>query len=74
FLELLLFCVHVTSRQPRRRSEITTIQHRNRLLQDRNVFVVNSRIITVVRYHKSQSQFNKPKIVPRFLPPQLGQV
>jgi hypothetical protein len=66
--------VHVTSRQPRRRSKITTIQHRNRLLQDRNVFVVDSRIITVVRYYKSQSQFNKPKIVPRFLPPQLGQV
>jgi hypothetical protein len=44
------------------------------LLQDRNVFVVDSRIITVVRYHKSQSQFDKPKIVPRFLPPQLGQV
>ena len=38
------------------------------------MFVVDGRIITVVRYHKSQSQFDKPKIVPRFLPPQLGQV
>jgi hypothetical protein len=66
--------VHVTSGQPGRGSEITTIQHRNGLLQDRNVFVVDSRIITVVRYYKSQSQFNKLKIVPRFLPPQLGQV
>jgi hypothetical protein len=28
----------------------------------------------VIRYHKSQSQWDKPKIVPRFLPPQLGQV
>src|ERR1051325_22843 len=74
FLELLLFCVHVTSGQPGRGSEITTIRHRNGLLQDRNVFVVDGRIMTVVRYHKSQSQFDKPKIVPRFLPPQLGQV
>ena len=31
-------------------------------------------MMTVVRYHKSQSQWDKPKIVPRFLPPQLGQV
>ena len=30
--------------------------------------------MTVVRYHKSQSQWDKPKIVPRFLPSQLGQV
>jgi hypothetical protein len=30
--------------------------------------------MTVVRYHKSQSQWDKPKIVPRFLPLQLGQV
>ncbi|EOA84444.1 uncharacterized protein SETTUDRAFT_72551, partial [Exserohilum turcica Et28A] len=74
FLELLLFCVHVTSGQPGRGSEITTIRHHNGLLQDRNVFVVDGRIMTVVRYHKSQSQFDKLKIMPRFLPPQLGQV
>ena len=30
--------------------------------------------MTVVRYHKSQPQWDKPKIVLRFLPPQLGQV
>jgi hypothetical protein len=66
--------VHVTSGQPGRGSEITTIRHRNGLLQDRNIFVVNGAVITVVRYHKSQSQWDKPKIVPRFLPPRLGQV
>jgi hypothetical protein len=30
--------------------------------------------MTVVRYHKSQPQWDKPKVVPRFLPPWLGQV
>jgi superfamily II DNA helicase RecQ len=74
FLELLLCCVHVMSGQPGRGSEITTIRHRNGLLQDRNIFVVDGAVMTVVRYHKSQSQWDKPKIVPRFLPPQLGQV
>ncbi|CAO2655088.1 Nn.00g101520.m01.CDS01, partial [Neocucurbitaria sp. VM-36] len=74
FLELLLGCVHITSGQPGRGSEITTIRHRNGLLQDRNIFVVDGQIMMVVRYHKSQSQWDKPKIVPRFLPPRLGQV
>ncbi|USP82166.1 hypothetical protein yc1106_09440 [Curvularia clavata] len=48
--------------------------HRNGLLQDRNIFMVDSTIMTVVRYHKSQSQWDKLKVVPRFLPPRLGQV
>jgi hypothetical protein len=56
FLELLLYSVHVTSGQPGRRSEITTIWHRNGILQDRNIFVADGQIIMVVRYHKSQSQ------------------
>jgi superfamily II DNA or RNA helicase len=74
FLEMLLCAVHVTSGQPGRGSEITTMRHRNGALQDRNIFVVDGQIMTVVRYHKSQSQWDKPKVVPRFLPPQLGQV
>jgi superfamily II DNA helicase RecQ len=74
FLELLMVCVHVTSGQPGRGSEITTMRHRNGLLQDRNIFVMDGQVMTVVRYHKSQSQWDKPKVVPRFLPPRLGQI
>ena len=74
FLALLLGCVHIESGQPARGSEIVTMRHRNGLLQDRNVFVVDGAVMTVVRYHKSQSQWDKPKVVPRFLPPRLGQV
>jgi hypothetical protein len=74
FLTLLLVCVHMTSGQPGRGSEITTMRHRNGLLQDRNIFVMDGQVMTVVRYHKSQSQWDKPKVVPRFLPPRLGQV
>jgi hypothetical protein len=48
------------------------MRHRNGSLQDRNIFVADGQIMTVSRYHKSQSQWDKPKIVPRFLPPQLG--
>jgi hypothetical protein len=74
FLELLLGSVHFTSGQPGRGSEITTLQHCNSLLQDRNIFVVDSAVITVVQYHKSQSQWDKPKVVPRFLLRQLRQI
>jgi hypothetical protein len=74
FLELLLGCNHIEDGQPGRGSEITTIRFRNGLLQDRNVFVVDGSMMIIVRYYKSQSQWDKPKVVPRFLPPQLGQV
>ena len=53
---LLIVCVHITSGQPGRGLEITTMRHRNRLLQDRNIFVIDRQVMTVVRYHKSQSQ------------------
>jgi hypothetical protein len=47
----------------------------SRALQDyHNLFVTNRQIVTVVRHHKSQSQWDKPKIVPRFLLLQQGLV
>jgi len=74
FRELLLFYVHVTGGQPARGSEITTIRFRNGFLQDRNVFVIQGHMVIVTRYHKSQSQFDEPKVIPRFLPWKVGQL
>ncbi|CAA9967212.1 RecQ family helicase [Pyrenophora teres f. maculata] len=74
FLELLLLGVHITSGQPGRGPEITSIRHRNSFLQDRNIYVVDGQVMTVVRYCKSQAQWDKPKVVPRYLPARLGQV
>jgi hypothetical protein len=74
FRELLVGCVHIEQGQPGRGSEILTIRHRNELLQDRNIFIVDGAVMTVVRYHKSQSQWDRPKVVRRFLPPHLGQI
>ncbi|KAK5277365.1 hypothetical protein LTR16_009874, partial [Cryomyces antarcticus] len=68
FLELLLFCTHTTAGQPARGTEITTVRYQNGFLQDRNIFVIDGRVVVITRYHKSQSQFDKPKIIPRFLP------
>ncbi|KAK3617521.1 hypothetical protein LTR22_026710 [Elasticomyces elasticus] len=74
FRELLLLCVHVTGGQPARGSEITTIRFRIGFLQDRNVFVIQGQMVVVTRYHKSQSQLDKPKVIPRFLPGRVGQL
>jgi hypothetical protein len=74
FRELLLFCIHTTGGQPARGTEITSIRFRNGFQQDRNVFAIQGHIVIVTRYHKSQSQFDKPKVIPRFLPWRIGQL
>lgn len=74
FRELLLFSVHLTGGQPGRGTEITTIRFRNGYAQDRNIFAIHGHMVVVVRYHKSQSQFDKPKVIPRFLPWRVGQL
>ena len=56
FLILLIVCVHITFRQLSRGLEIIIMQHRNKLLQNRNLFVIDRQVITVVCYYKSQSQ------------------
>ena len=74
FLEMLLFITHMTAGQPARGSEITTARYKNGFLQDRNIYVIDGRVVFISRYHKSQSQFDKPKVIPRFLPWRVGQL
>jgi superfamily II DNA helicase RecQ len=74
FREKLLFCVHLTGGQPARGTEITTIRFRNGYAQDRNIFAIHGHVVVVTRYHKSQSQLDKPKVIPRFLPWRVGQL
>jgi hypothetical protein len=74
FRELLLLCMHLTGGQPARGTEMTTLRFKNGYLQDRNIFVMHGQMIFVTRYHKSQSQMDKPKVIPRFLPWRVGQV
>ena len=74
FKELLLFCMHVTSGQPARGSEVTSMRYRNGYLQDRNIYILFGIIMSVTRYHKSQSQWDAPKVVPRFPPWRVGQL
>jgi hypothetical protein len=68
FLELLLFLTHVTGGQPARGTKITTARYRNGYMQDRNIFVMDGQVVFISRYHKSQAMWDKPKVIPRFLP------
>jgi hypothetical protein len=74
FLEQLLFLMHITGGQPARGTEIQSIRHCNGQLQDRNVYVMDGQAVFVTRYHKSQWQWDRPKVVPRFLPGRVGQL
>ena len=74
FLESLLLSIHWTGGQPARGTEITSIRFKNGFMQDRNIFAIMGHMAVVVRYHKSQSQYGKPKVVPRFLPSRVGQL
>jgi hypothetical protein len=74
FRLLLLFCVHITSGQPARGPEVLSLRYKNGYLQDRNIFVLDGQVMVVTRYHKTQSQWDVPKAVPRFLPWRVGQL
>lgn len=74
FRELLLLGVHWTGGQPARGTEITSIRFRNGYMQDRNVFAIHGHMAVVTRYHKGASQFDQPKVVPRFLAWRVGQL
>jgi hypothetical protein len=74
FRELLLLCVHWTGGQPARGTEITSVRFKNGYMQDRNVFAIHGHMTVVTRYHKSASQYDQPKVVPRFLAWRVGQL
>ena len=74
FLKLLLFIVHITAGQLARGTEIILCRYRNRLLQDRNVFVIDRQVVFITRYYKLQSLVDAPKVIPRFLPQRVGQL
>ena len=74
FLELLCLAVHIAGGQPARGPELLSVRWRNGVLQDRNLYVIDGQVALVTRYHKTQSQWDKPKVIVRFLPKAIGQL
>jgi hypothetical protein len=74
FRKLLLFCVHVTGGQPARGTEILSFRFKNGCVRDRNIFILDGHVMTVTFYNKTESEWDVPKVVPRFLPWRVGQL
>jgi hypothetical protein len=74
FLELLCLAVHIAGGQPARGPELLSVRWRNGVLQDRNLYVIDGQVALVTRYHKTQSQWDKPKVIVRFLTKEIGQL
>jgi hypothetical protein len=74
FLEHLFALIYITSEQPACGEEITLIQHRNRFLQEQNIFVIDRQMMFVTRYHKSQVLFDRLKVILWFLLWCVGQL
>jgi hypothetical protein len=74
FLELLCLAVHIAGGQPARGPELLSVRWRNGVLQDRNLYVIDGQVALVTRYHKTQSQWDKLKVIVRFLPKAIGQL
>ncbi len=46
----------------------------NSINQDQSVFVIDREVVLITQYHKSLAHFDSPKVIPRFLPEQVGQL
>ncbi|KAG6042129.1 hypothetical protein E4U17_001584, partial [Claviceps sp. LM77 group G4] len=68
FWKLLIFCVHVTGGQSARGTEILSLRFKNGCVRSRNVFLLDGYVMTVKFYHKTDAQWDSPKMIPRFLP------
>ena len=64
---LILLLKQITGGPPAQGQEVTALRLRNGILQARKFYVVDGRLITVTRYHKSQAMFREPKVIPRFI-------
>ena len=72
--KLMLVGKHTGSGPPGRGDEIAPLRFRNGILQARNFYIVDGRLVSVTRYHKSQAMFGEPKVIPCFIPWRLAQV
>lgn len=72
--KLLLVLKQETGGPPARGEEVAALRFRNGLLQARNFYIIDGRLVGVTRYHKSQAMFGEPKVIPRFIPWRLAQV
>jgi hypothetical protein len=73
-LEFLLILIHITGGQPGRGTEITTLRYANAMQSMRNIFIKEGQVMIVTEYNKSVAVMDQVKVIPRFLPEQVGKL
>lgn len=74
FIQLLIFNIHLTSGNPARATELETIQFRNTLGVERNVFVSQDKVALIPSYNKTNNVKGQDRLIPRFLPKELSHI
>jgi len=74
FLEKLFVLVHVTGGAPARGTEIGCLRFRSSVAVDRGLFVVNGKVVFIAQYNKTTAVADRLKVIPRFLPPAIGEL
>lgn len=70
---LITVLVHVTGGMMARGTEFMTIKKENTWASMRNIFALNNIwIMYLIEYSKTQNRSNAPRVIPRFLPSQVG--
>lgn len=75
FREKLVVLMHMTAGQPARATEILSIRHSNTVKGGhRNIFIEDSMVVFVTRYHKGYVASGDVKIIHRYLPREVGEL
>jgi hypothetical protein len=73
-LDNLLFLIHISSGQPARGAELTTITTHNMSQRPRAIYKIQGSIMILLGYNKTMSKMGTEKMIARFLTPELSKV
>ncbi|CAG8195842.1 unnamed protein product [Penicillium olsonii] len=75
FREQLAILIHLYAGQPARATELLSLRHRNTQAGGvRNLFIEDSLVALVSRYHKGYQFSNDVKLIHRYLPREVGEL
>ena len=74
FRELLAVAVYISAGQPSCTPELLSIRYRNSDRAVRNIFIEDSMVVFVSRYHKGFYASNDTKVIHRYLPREIGEM
>jgi hypothetical protein len=75
FREKLAVLIHIAGGQPAREPEILSVRHSNTIKGGHhNIFIENSIVVFVTRYHKRYNVSSDVKIIYQYLPRKISKL